>query len=387
MSRCQLSVARARTVSPDLNLTTGGTFARTSAAWYQTSASAIASASSGTRRAAVDRGDGLGIGYLAEKSATNLILRSRDKANAAWTKSGTPTYDATGPDGSAVADEISTSTSQFGFYQGPFTVAAGEYWALSAWVRSPAGTTNYGFAGVNGAVSVDVMAAEGTADTTWRHVRASGVAVAGGFGTSLYTMFGVGNAFGSLVAYSSAARDALYDLCQLEAGPYPTSPIDTAGASVTRPQDTLSYASGAYPAGFLTSGVVIIFAPDASSAEIISANEDWRLVQVATKDYVRIRKNGAGCDIDLVSNNTIVATRTVTFSRGAALTITAKPSAGSLTVSGATTGDGTATGSGAAWQSGQTLYIGGDNTGANPATGRFLDARGIGLVPCIQVAP
>lgn len=173
------------------------------------------------------------------------------------------------------------------------------------------------------------------------------------------------------------------DCAQLEANYYPTSPIRTTSASVTRPTDTLSYTTGNYPAAFLTDGVVVVFAPDASDAEITTAQEDWRLVQVSSNDYVTIRRVAGFpdvCKAELVCGGSIVASRTITFSRAQSLTITAKPSAGSLTVSGATTGDGTTTGSGAAWASSATLYVGGDNSGGNNATGRFVGAS-------VSVAP
>lgn len=114
---------------------------------------------------------------------------------------------------------------------------------------------------------------------------------------------------------------------------------------------------------------------DASSAEIVSGTEDMRLVQVGATDYVRIRATAGVCKVELVCGGSVVTSTTVTFSRAQALTITAKPSAGSLTVAGATTGNGTTTGSGAAWASSATLYVGGDNSGANNITGRIVAAQ------------
>ena len=182
--------------------------------------------------------------------------------------------------------------------------------------------------------------------------------------------------------FTAQALDGEIDLSQVEAGYYPTSAIATGAGNVTRPADTLSYATGAYPAGFLTNGVVIVFAPDASSAEIVSATEKWTLLSngpngisgLGIEDAVRIRENGGVCVVELVQAHTVRAPLTVTFSRGQALTITAKPSAGSITVSGATTGNGTNTGTGGAWTSGQTIYVGGDSAALNNVTGRYVGA-------------
>ena len=113
------------TITPlDLDLTQGGTFARSSAAYYYTqaptdgSSAFLASASPGTRRVE-NRGDGLGIGYLSEKSATNYVLRSRALDNAAWTAgAGSISADAqAGPDGSGIADRETLASGQYGVYQ------------------------------------------------------------------------------------------------------------------------------------------------------------------------------------------------------------------------------------------------------------------------------
>jgi hypothetical protein len=376
-----------------LSLAAGGTFARALEGSYYTGAATdglsafLAWASSGVRRVE-NRGDGLGAGLLMERAATNYILRSRELDHAAWTVGGatiTPDQNG-GPDASGTSDRDQIASTAFGPYQvtpGP----AGQV-VCSAWVRrvSGTGTNQLYLVGTGGAIGI--RAAPLSITTTYVRNEAGGVATtnSGMLVADGRDLAGAGVPGGG----GAHAEDNYADLVQLEAGYYPTSAIRTTSATVTRPADALSYASGSFPSAFLSNGVTIVFAPDASSAEIVSASEDWRLLHIVNGfnfDGVRIRATGGVCKVELVCNGSAVAERTVTFSRGQALTITAKPAAGKLTVSGASTGDGSNTGSGASWTSSATLYVGGDDAVGHVATGRFLDARGGGSVPTIAGAP
>jgi hypothetical protein len=359
---------------PSLDLSTGGTFTRASAAFYSTQApgdgvaSFLTAVGTGVRRSADARGDGIAASLLMERSRTNFVQNCRDFTQASWATSvGTLTGSQPSPDGTGVSSRLQVASGAIFKYanKGGFT-ASGKH-VGTAWVRSNSGTVNarLGFY-ENSAGSADGRILSVT--TTYQRIEVIQTAT----DTSIWIVPGDGRVFSSGPA--AAATDCVWDLVQAEQGAYPTSAIVTPNAVATRAADVLSYAFGAYPSGFLTAGVVVVFASDASSAEIVTASEDWRLIQVGANDYLRIRKNGAGCDVDLVCGGSIVATQTVTFSRAQALTITVKPAAGSLTVAGATTGNGTATGSGAAWASSATLYCGGDNSGANNVTGRYVGA-------------
>lgn len=359
-----------------LDLSTGGTFARSTEGSYYTgaptdgSSAFLAWATSGTRRVE-NRGDGLGSCLLMEKSSTNYVLRSRQLDNASWTAgTATVTADANGgPDASTSADRVNAASGGYGPYQltcGPSGVVIG-----SVWVRAVSGTASHQLYVVGNTATQAISARAYSTSTTYQRNATTA-------GTSAVTNSGIlpEDAENRVIegGQAATAQDCYLDLVQLEASYYPTSAIRTTSASVTRGADTLSYATGSYSTNFLTNGVTFSFAPDASSAEIVSASEDWRLVQVATSDYVQIVASGGVCKVQLICGSSTVGTLTVTFSRGQSLTITAKPSAGSLTVSGATTGNGTNTGSGAAWASSQTLYIGGNSLGTNNATGRFVGA-------------
>lgn len=367
-------VAREALPSTALDLSSGGTFSRALSAFYYTGAPTdgvrafMVAAASGVRRVE-DRGDGLGRCLLMEKSATNLVKQNRDPTQtSAWqVGTSTPTAgDENGPDGSATGTRIQIAAGGYSPYQAITTSnleVTGSIWHKR---KRGIGVGNSQCSLPNNSVTVGTGASiSKTLSETWQRDSASTNVGGGGTVQELEGRAGTG--------FTAQALDNNVDLVQVEFGYYPTSPIPTTTAAVTRPADTLSYANGAYPVGFLTSGVVIDFAPDAADSEIVSANEEWRLLQVGSSDYVRIRNSSGSCKIELMCGGTSFG-RTVTFSRGQRLLITAKPSAGTITISGATTGNGTATGTGAAWASGATLYIGGSNAGTNNATGRYVGA-------------
>jgi len=366
-------VARDTPATSVLDLSSGGTFTRALAAFYFTGAPTngisafMVQAASNVRRIE-NRGDGLGPGLLMEKLATNLILQNRNPTLIGPWAAGsatTTTGDENGPDGSATGTRIQVASGGFSTFQGVTT--SNTQYTGSIWHKRKRGTGSGASQASlpNNAVTVGTGASISTTLTeTWQRDSAStNIGATTGAVQELEGRAGTG--------FTAQALDNIVDLPQVELGYYPTSPIVTAGATVTRPADVLSYASGSYPTNFLTTGFSLTFAPDASSTDFINSNEDWRLVQVGSADYLRIRKN-TNCVVELVCGSAVVASLTVTFSRAQALTIRAIPSAGSLTVAGATTGNGTNVGTGAAWASGSTLYVGGDNASGNNATGRYI---------------
>lgn len=360
-------------IAPSLDLSVGGTFTRGSEGSYLTGAptdgsSAFLAWAGVDVRRIENRGDGLGAMLLMEGSRTNYFLQSRDMTHASWT-AGTATLTSNangGVDGATLADRENASSGQFSAYQqGRGQIA---YSTLSAWVRAVSGTVSHQMLMLQAGSTL--VAAATSRTTTYGRPSVSGNATgaAGGVPADGRDWSGIGGQV-------ATAQDVYIDLTQVETGYFPSSPIRTAAAAVTRGADVLSYASGSFPAAFLTTGFKVVVAPDASSAEIVSSNTDLRILQVGASDYVRIRKN-TNCAVELVCGGSIVATLTVTFSRAQALTITAIPSSGSLTVAGATTGNGTNTGSGAAWPAATTLYVGADNAAGNNFFGRIATTVG-----------
>lgn len=383
-----------------LDLSSGGSFARALAAYYFTkaptdgSSAFLVSASSGVRRLE-DRGDGLGRSLLMEKSSTNVLLWSRDPTHAGWS-AGTATQTANangGVDASGVAARINAGSGQYSAFQ--TTSLATTPIAGSLWVRGVSSTQSHQLDVYGNGGGVNHASVLSAPSTSYARNDKSGVAAGMGggmFPVEAQDLTGSGG-------QAATAQDVYVDMMQIEAGYYPTSPIPTTTVAETRPADTLSYASGAYPADFISKGIVVDFAPDASSAEIASSGETWVLVGAdqfgidLLDSYLSIGSDGAGhAAIALISKGTTIANMTgVVFSRAQHLTITMRPAAGTLKISGATSGNGLAAGPAVAWDSATTLYVGGDHAGANNATGRFVGARlrtaSTGSLPTISGSP
>ena len=361
-----------RDISPmSLNLAWGGTFARGLAAYYATQAPTdgkipfLALAPSGVRRSADVRGDGIPASLLMEKSATNYLLHSRDMSNASWTAgTGTLTTNvAAGPDDLGLAAQQNAASGQYGAWQ-PSPGPTGNVVA-SIWAMGVSATQSHQILLLNAPAVARVVSA--TASAWIRNVAQGSVGVAAGM-ISLDARDETADG-----GQGATAQNCYLDLPQLERGFYPTSPITTTTGTVTRPADSLWYDVGTYPDGFLTDGFVVDFAADAASSEIASAGEDWRLVQAGSSDYLCIRNVSGTCKVELVCGGSVIASAAVTFARSQRMSITAKPSAGSVSIviTGGT--NASASGPGLRWPAAK-LYIGGDDSNLHNATGRYVNA-------------
>lgn len=351
-----------------LSLSSGGTFTRSTEGSVLTDAPTDGSTAFLAWLGVNARRIGL-LGLLMEGSRTNYLLNSRDLSNASWTAgTATTTTDQNGgPDAAGLADRVNATSGQFSRYSlvpGPAGLVC-----ASAWARAVTGTASFQtlILGTGAALKAGLL----SATTSWG--RASASATAAGTSGIVPLHGGDQTAVGGQVA---TAQDCYLDLVQLEAGGFPTSAIRTTAGTVTRGADVLSYATGSYPVSLLDAGFQVVLRPLMTSAELIAANIDMRIVQVGAADYLRLRVNAGAANLDLVCGGVVKGTLALTFtSRDQALTITVRPTAGTLTLSGATTGDGTNTVAGAAWAAASTLYIGADNAGTNPLFGHIGDAR------------
>lgn len=354
-----------------LPLFSGGTFTRSTEGSYLTGAptdgsTAFLAWAAVDARRIENRGDGLGSMLLLEGARTNLVIQSRDVDTAGGWAAGsgdTPTLDAgTGPDGAALADREQVSSAGYGRYKA--TTGGGTTVEVSTSVylkRMP--SAGSGTAQVNPYDSA-YRTVQFAIDETWN--RASIVRIPS-FATISYIPWEgrVG------AAGVNMALDYLCDLHQIEQGAFPSSPIRTTTAAVTRSADALSYADTAYPASFLTRGFRVQFAPDASSAEVVTAG-GMNVVYFAGGATSRLEFSFSGADCQLYSYDAggaqLIAT--VTFSRGQLITIDWKET--EVIISGCTTGDGTypkTTGA----MSGGTMHIGTSLT-SHPFFGRFGQA-------------
>lgn len=99
----------------------------------------VASAAADTIREEFAPLTGARRGWLLERAATNLLLRSEDFAAGDWSKTNaTVSADAgTAPDGAAAADRLveTTGTGEHGAAQG-FAATSGQAYALSCWLKA-----------------------------------------------------------------------------------------------------------------------------------------------------------------------------------------------------------------------------------------------------------
>ena len=359
-----------------LSLRAGGVFTRASEGSRLVSAPtdgsiAFLAWSGNDVRRIEERGDGLGSCLLLEGARTNYVVRNRD-FSAFWSPDGgTFTAGQPSPDGAAAAYRHQVPSASLGDYQQTVGMPTTGYHCVSQWIRSYAGVVTGRFSAWEASGTAN-LGMTGSIDQIYRRWDMQYAAL-----SQMWIAPSSARAMNG-GAIAAGAADQIPDLVQVEAAPFPSSAIRTGASSATRAADILTYATGSYPTSFLASGFRVVVALDASSAEIIAAGADMRIVQVGANDYLRVRASAGSCVVDLVCGGVVVATRTVTFARGQALTTTPRPAAGSLTVSGATTGDGTATGSGAAWASASTLYVGADNAGSNNMFGRLVGAQIVG---------
>lgn len=355
MSRTTLA---ARYRSSGIGLSTGGTFTRATEGSYLTGAP-----SSGTflswaavnARRLENRGDGLGTMLLMEGPRTNRILQSRDITNAAaWavaSSGATVTGDAgNGPDGSAVADRVQASGSQWSKGQ---MLTSPNAQVLSAYARGTSGASEWR-SNFNGAA-----AWTGSVSTTWTRKDHAYASLTAGYHPVDSSLGGT-------------AEDVLVDLHQMEDGVFPSSPIRTTVSSVTRAADLLSFAVGQYPASFLTSGFRVTYAPDCSSAELLSSGLQHNLLGfLNSQNFAIIAINGGAIKVRIAAQNTEkVLGNALTFSRGTLLTVDVIPSTGTIIVSGAAAGNGTTVGTPFSFSSG-TLHVGSLAGVSEFAFGRF----------------
>lgn len=309
-----------------------------------------------------DRGDGAGPLALLERQSTNLVLDNRTFTPGWNAGTGTLTAnDATAPDGPTTAARSVQTLVQYGPYQ---QISNSALSTLSAWVRASAGAGRALVAYTDGpAVPTAGAVVTTVPSTTWQRPRQSLTPA------NYYVVVGDGiSTIGLTNGVAAGARDAEYDLVQVETGAYPTSAMRTATAAVfTRFADVLW---GLVPAWLLTKTIHIPqLSPNFANTELSNGDVRWIFTLDTVSDGLYIDKTGGNVTIKAIESGVVRATSAVlTFAAFAKLgDVVVDPVAAVITVNGVAGAAGTPWN----WVGRTNIRIGGIFGGA----GNELDGR------------
>lgn len=309
----------------DVGNVTGGTgysFARASVGTYVNADGTIRSFASGEMR----RGDR---GVLIEGERTNLLLRSQEFDNAAWTKSrsSVTANAAVAPDGTTTADKLveDTATNTHRAFQSVAKAASAIQYTYSVFLKAAERT----FAQVKisdsteaDSASVDVNLSTGAISAAsasgFTGASATILAFANGWyrvtltattdsDTAVVGFCFIASALGTISYTGDGTSGLLVWGAQLEAGAFPSSYIPTTTASVTRAADVLTYTAGVgYPLTLWaeferavdTGAVEGILAADAGadssqSLLYVSASDIFRAFLTNTTTQADVQAGGA----------------------------------------------------------------------------------------------
>jgi hypothetical protein len=252
-----LDFANSKTLDPRI------TFTRASGGSYTGADGYIKFAGVNEARFDHDPMTGESLGLLIEESRSNLITYSEQFNDAGWAKVDagitTNTSATTAPDGSNNAEKLveNTSNSTHLVYAGSSALTAGQSYVISVYVKAAERTfasigsvTSSSGTGINlstGAL-VNVNVPGWTTASTrsvinigngWYRVTVTVSSATGN--NSLFDSIRIFTNNGTTTTYTGDGTSGIYIWgAQLEAGPFPTSYIPTAGSTVTRTADNAS---------------------------------------------------------------------------------------------------------------------------------------------------
>lgn len=262
-------------VTPGASLDSRITFSRASAATYFDAAGLLTTAASGVPRFDHDPSTLAPRGLLVEETRTNLLLRSQEMDNAAWSKvRSSITANATAaPDGTLTADKLvedATAANTHDLRQSLVKSASSITYSVSAFVKAAertwcflwlygASQSNRGEAWFDiASTSAGTVQTQGTgfSGATSAVQSMGGGWLRGGLTVASNTDTTLGLLFGTAVANANSQTNGdgvsgLYAWgSQIEVGAYPTSYIPTTSATATRAADLATISLGTVPVDF-----------------------------------------------------------------------------------------------------------------------------------------
>jgi hypothetical protein len=241
------------------------TFTRASSATYIGSDGLIKTATTNEARFDHNPTTGESLGLLVEEARTNLLLRSEEFDNAAWTLFGTASRTANttaAPDGTTSADSVTLPASS-GIFQIVNGLANTSY-TFSIWIRC---NTTQSVRLVTNTNLSDPTALTVTATSSWQRFNITKTTSIGTTTVTAQVDTGGGDTF-----YLWGA--------QLEAGAFATSYIPTTSATVTRAADVASITGSAFTS-FYNQPEGTVFASAITNARHGGSNSFPRILSVS----------------------------------------------------------------------------------------------------------
>ena len=294
LSTTSLSSGRGLRPSLALNFLSGTldsriTFTRSSAATRVNASGVIESVTANTPRFDYDPVTLAPRGLLAEEQRTNLLLRSEEFDNAAWskTRSSVTANTTTAPDGTSTADTL-TAQAATGNHavENAVSFTSGLTYAISVYAK--AGTSSFlqimGFStpfGVNAFANFNL--ASGAVGTVGSSATASIQSVGNGWYRCVMVATATGTSTGlayNMVQSATSARNESWTAAgtetifiwgaQLEAGAFATSYIPTVASQVTRSADVATITGANFSQWFnAAEGTLVVEAT--TSGDILSS--------------------------------------------------------------------------------------------------------------------
>lgn len=350
-----------------------GTFSRSSAGTYLTSASTIASAPNNVLRYE-NRGDGYGDVALFEPAGTNLCTYSHQLAS--WSQNANNngySNQATSPDGTANAGEVIKDATPF---TGPYIAAnigGTKAGCISMWAKNNGGgtSTRLRFSFSSG------IALPVTLTNTW--TRYDAYSTFTGSASENFSFDHRANIPNTGDPAISVATDFYVYGVQLEAvNKFPsTLIINNTGASGTRSADVLTFTTAQYLSALRSAPFTYRFYPRFAHTDTTAGDAYWHYSFGGSSDGIYVDSTGGNCTVIVKAGGAIKAqSSTLTFSRHQQIALTVRPGLGQLTVAGATTGNGTVTGSAFTFAN-APLRVGGIYGASNEACARITPAVGV----------
>jgi hypothetical protein len=234
---------------------------------------------------------------LIEESRTNLLSRSEEFENSAWSRAAvgvaaatiTPNSDIA-PDGTTTADtanfSATTATNQQGMlFRSGLTATIGQVVTFSVYMRVPSGTATV-YIGLSEGSPISGQSVACNVTTTWQRFSITRTAVAA---TLIYTQIGPDTrSFAGQPAVQPAASVLLWG-AQLEAGSFPTSYIPTTTGTLARGADVCSITGANFTGLYNQSEGTLLtnaFTPASGDRTVLAADDN------TSNEMIRLRTEG-----------------------------------------------------------------------------------------------